>query len=95
MALSKTIQVLSLLLIQKQKQNHQMASLLVAPASLLANWAAEIERFAPGLNAKIVHSSAMTTDELKQLTADGLCSLDLVITSYGSLLRIPLLSDMS
>ena len=35
-------------------------SLLVAPASLLANWAAEIERFAPGLTAMIVHPSAMT-----------------------------------
>ena len=35
-------------------------SLLVAPASLLANWAAEIEKFAPDLKAAIVHPSAMT-----------------------------------
>ena len=95
MGLGKTIQVLSLLLIQKQKRKDQKVSLLVAPASLLANWAAEIERFAPCLNAKIVHSSAMTTEDLKHLTADSLCGLDLVITSYGSLLRMPLLNDMS
>jgi len=95
MGLGKTIQVLSLLLIQKQKRKDQKVSLLVAPASLLANWAAEIERFAPCLNAKIVHSSAMTTKDLKRLTADSLCGLDLVITSYGSLLRMSLLNNMS
>ncbi len=95
MGLGKTIQVLSLLLIQKRQRSNRKASLLVAPASLLANWAAEIERFAPGLNAKIVHSSAMTTEDLKHLTADGLSGLDLVITSYGSLLRMPMLGETS
>lgn len=95
MGLGKTIQVLSLLLIQKRKRSDQKASLLVAPASLLANWAAEIERFAPDLKAKIVHSSAMATENLRQLTADDLSGLDLVITSYGSLLRMPVLGEMS
>ena len=65
MGLGKTIQVLSLLLVQQQRSAPQ-PSLLVAPASLLANWVAEIKRFAPGLKAKIVHASAMTADELKQ-----------------------------
>ena len=37
-------------------------SLLVAPASLLANWMAEIERFAPSLQALVAHPSAMTAD---------------------------------
>jgi len=95
MGLGKTIQVLSLLLIQKRKKTNGKPSLLVAPASLLANWVAEIERFAPDLNAKIVHSSAMTADDLKQLDADGLSGLDLAITSYGSLLRMPVLGETS
>jgi superfamily II DNA or RNA helicase len=93
MGLGKTIQVLSLLLIEKQRGNHAQPSLLVAPASLLANWAAEIERFAPGLNAKIVHSSAMAPEDLKDLSTDGLSGLDLAITSYGSLLRMPVLAQ--
>ncbi len=41
MGLGKTIQVLSLLLVAKAAQ----PSLLVAPASLLGNWAAEIDKF--------------------------------------------------
>ncbi|MBM1172697.1 DEAD/DEAH box helicase [Microvirga arabica] len=95
MGLGKTIQVLSLLLIQKRKGAAGKPSLLVAPASLLANWAAEIERFAPGLNARIVHPSAMAAEDLKQVTVEGLSGLDLVITSYGSLLRLPVLGKTS
>ncbi|WP_457093548.1 SNF2-related protein [Microvirga sp. P5_D2] len=95
MGLGKTIQILALLLIQKRKRAERKPSLLVAPASLLANWAAEIERFAPELNAKIVHPSAMPAEDLNQMTVEGLSGLDLVITSYGSLLRLPVLSKTS
>ena len=55
MGLGKTIQVLALLLAERRGP-----SLLVAPASLLANWAAEVEKFAPDLKVAIVHPSAMT-----------------------------------
>ncbi|MHB2015912.1 MAG: DEAD/DEAH box helicase [Candidatus Xenobia bacterium] len=88
MGLGKTIQVLSLLLGQQRRP-----CLLVAPASLLANWADEIRRFAPGLKAKIIHPSAMSTEEAKRLTPGDLAHLDLAITSYGSLLRLPVFSD--
>jgi len=91
MGLGKTIQVLALLLVQRAGRGNALAhpSLLVAPASLLANWMAEIERFAPSLKARIVHPSAMTAEEARQFTPDHACGLDLVITSYGSLLRSP------
>ncbi len=93
MGLGKTIQVLSLLLQAKRRDAAAPAaaqpSLLVAPASLLDNWMTELERFAPSLQARIVHPSAMTADQLRQFTPDETAGFDLVITSYGSLLRIP------
>jgi superfamily II DNA or RNA helicase len=96
MGLGKTIQVLSLLLVLKSQTNgKRQPSLLVAPASLLANWASELERFAPSLKALIAHPSAMAAADLKVLAPERLREVDLVITSYGSLLRIPWIADAS
>jgi superfamily II DNA or RNA helicase len=92
MGLGKTIQVLSLLLVEKSAGQ---PSLLVAPASLLGNWKAEIEKFAPSLNAAILHPSAMPADQIKQFSAEQAADFDLVITSYGSLLRMPSLAETS
>ena len=94
MGLGKTMQVLALLLVIRARETREetrRSSLLVAPASLLANWAAEIERFAPTLTAIIAHPSAMTGEELKAFDRDRMAGVDLVITSYGSLLRVPAL----
>lgn len=95
MGLGKTIQVLSLLLAQGRKNKEKQPSLLVAPASLLANWMAEIERFGPTLKALIVHPSTMSAERMKHLTPDGFADCDLVITSYGTLLRSPVLAEAS
>jgi non-specific serine/threonine protein kinase len=92
MGLGKTIQVLSLLLVE---QAAGQPSLLVVPASLLGNWMAEIEKFAPGLKAVVVHPSAMAADQIKQFTPERAMDFDLVITSYGSLLRMPALAEIS
>ena len=96
MGLGKTIQLLSLLLVQRGVPGTKgRPSLLVAPASLLANWAAEIEKFAPGLAAIVAHPSVVPARELKELAPERLAQLDLVITSYGSLVRIPWLASTS
>jgi non-specific serine/threonine protein kinase len=96
MGLGKTIQVLALLLVlHRQCDGNRQPSLLVAPASLLANWASEIERFAPSLKAIIAHPSELPANELKTMTPERLQDVDLVITSYGSLLRIPWITDSS
>ncbi len=96
MGLGKTIQILALLLAQGQKAQGSSLppSLLVTPASLLANWMSEIEHFAPGLRAKILHPSAMESSEIRQFSGDQAADLDLAITSYGTLLRAPALSDI-
>jgi non-specific serine/threonine protein kinase len=73
----------------------RLPSLLVAPASLLANWAAELARFAPSLKALVAHPSAIPASDLKALGPERLGDVDLVITSYGSLLRIPWLTETS
>jgi non-specific serine/threonine protein kinase len=90
MGLGKTIQVLALLLTLPRTG----PSLLVAPASLLANWQQEAERFTPSLRCVIAHPSAMAQDELRALDAERLEQTDLVITSYGTLMRLPKLLAM-
>lgn len=92
MGLGKTIQVLALLLILESTGKKKKPSLLVAPASLLANWAAEAARFAPSLRTLIAHPSVLAAEELKSLPASRLADADLVITSYGTLLRLPWLT---
>jgi non-specific serine/threonine protein kinase len=93
MGLGKTIQVLSLLLVLKSEASDlRRPSLLVAPASLLANWAAEIARFAPSLKAIVVHPSAVPADKFKTDGDVDLADIDLVITSYGFLARLPWLT---
>ena len=96
MGLGKTIQVLSLLLTLKNEPgDKRKTSLLVAPASLLANWASEIARFAPSLKARVAHPSAAPAEKLNADDADNpadadmLADIDLVITSYGFLARSP------
>ena len=96
MGLGKTIQVLSLLLTLKNEPgDKRKTSLLVAPASLLANWASEIARFAPSLKARVAHPSAAPAEKLNTDDVDNpadidlLADVDLVITSYGFLARSP------
>jgi superfamily II DNA or RNA helicase len=86
MGLGKTIQVLALLLYLKHDSTQrENPSLLIVPASLIANWKAEISRFAPSLSMFIAHPSE-TNGEGKALDACGDC--DLVITTYTMLGRL-------
>jgi non-specific serine/threonine protein kinase len=97
MGLGKTIQVLALLLVLKREGEkgrlERKPSVLVAPASLLANWAAEVERFAPALSVLVAHPSTMSASDLKTVDSEQLANVDLVITSYGATLRYPWLSN--
>lgn len=92
MGLGKTMQVLALTLaLKRQPGPGRRTSLIVAPASLLANWASEIERFTPSLRAVVAHPSALPRGELQALDEQRLADVDLVVTSYATLLRTPAL----
>ncbi len=90
MGLGKTIQVLALLASldrSREKTGRKTPSLLVAPASLLGNWATEAARFTPGLKILIAHPSFLSAADLHGVTAEGLDDVDLVVTSYATLSR--------
>jgi len=93
MGLGKTIQVIALLLLLKRhppEDAKARPSLLVLPASLLANWQAELERFAPSLKACFLHASQLDTQRLEALERDPdscLAGHDLVLTTYATLAR--------
>jgi non-specific serine/threonine protein kinase len=55
----------------------------VVPASLIANWKAEIDRFAPSLSVLVAHPSAMDQGAADAVTPEDLAGRDLVITTYG------------
>ena len=85
MGLGKTLQTLALVL-TLAPATPKRPTLIVAPASLLANWAGEAERFAPSLNVFVAHPAFASAETLKTPEA-ALADADLVIVSYGALLR--------
>ncbi len=99
MGLGKTIQVIAHVLLLRQKKDAAQAPhpvLLIVPASLLANWDAEIARFAPSLNVFVAHPSNQTSDQLKNINLKQIRSHnDVIITTYGQALRLPWLAELT
>ena len=81
MGLGKTIQVIALLLVMR-RHGTPGPHLIVLPASLLGNWRAELERFAPDLRVHVAHRSAGDVDHPPALE-----SIDVVLTTYATLTR--------
>jgi non-specific serine/threonine protein kinase len=101
MGLGKTIQVIAVLLALRPQRNASTTtganagpSLLIVPASLVANWKAEIERFAPSLTYAVAHPSDMSAAK-GSLSTDEVEKCDLVITTYGMLTRQAWLRERS
>lgn len=95
MGLGKTIQILAFLDVLKRirSKKSNRASLLVMPASLLANWINEITTFAPGLTFFVAHPDFHKPQALPSLAREELDAVDLVITTYALAQRYEWLRD--
>ncbi|RCX21050.1 SWIM zinc finger protein [Anaerobacterium chartisolvens] len=82
MGLGKTLQVIALLMSEKEEKGAS-SSLVVVPTSLLYNWQSEIEKFAPGLTCILIAGSR---DE-RQDQIKAIAQYDIAITSYPLLRR--------
>jgi superfamily II DNA or RNA helicase len=80
MGLGKTVQTLALLCRAQQTERLDAPALVVAPTSVVSNWASEASRFAPGLKVVTVGQ----TDARRDLPlVDHVGDADVVITSYA------------
>jgi len=80
MGLGKTIQIISLLLKEREGKTRPKASLIVCPMSVVGNWKREIERFAPDLKVMVHHGTDRCSGkEFKT----SISKHDTVITTYA------------
>ncbi|MFA6931663.1 MAG: DEAD/DEAH box helicase, partial [Lentisphaeria bacterium] len=99
MGLGKTLQVLSLIKLWKKAAVLQkLPVLLVLPATLLANWKNESDRFTPDLKIITLHASAMEKKKwaaFEKNPAAYLSHFDLALVTYGMLPRLPKLAALT
>ena len=80
MGLGKTLQLLALLEVERSRGELDNPALVIAPTSVVSNWAAEARRFTPELKVAVHHGANRAgAQRLGEQAAD----LDLLITSYG------------
>ncbi|MFD4357809.1 DEAD/DEAH box helicase [Nocardia sp. NPDC058518] len=91
MGLGKTVQVLALLVHEREVEPRTGPTLLVCPMSVVGNWQRETQRFAPDLRVLVHHGRGrLVGAEFAAAVADS----DLVITTYALLARdVTLLSE--
>lgn len=78
MGLGKTLQTIAFLLSEKEERK-SFSALIVAPASLIYNWQAEVRKFASSLSIQVINGNKKEREEL--LAKDT----DIRVTSYASL----------
>ncbi len=84
MGLGKTLQIISLLVSEKNINNiDKKPSIVVCPTSLVYNWKSEIEKFSPNITTLIISGIASQRNEL----ISNINNYDLIFTSYDLLKR--------
>jgi len=81
MGLGKTIQSLAHLQVEKQQKRLNKPCLIIAPTSVVFNWAQEIAKFTPDLSFVVVNGSD------RQQHFENLTNYDVVITSYALIVK--------
>jgi SNF2 family DNA or RNA helicase len=85
MGLGKTIELITLLLHDRDKQIKMPGpALLICPMSIVGNWHKELQRFAPSLNVMVHHGHERLSGEAFEQEAKR---HDIVITTYSLALR--------
>ncbi|HSK69808.1 MAG TPA: SNF2-related protein [Candidatus Limnocylindria bacterium] len=80
MGLGKTAQTIAAIAFAAKERPATPPSLIVSPTTLLFNWVAEFQRFAPGMDVRVIHGGRAVRERLlAQAMAGG---ADVVITSY-------------
>lgn len=90
MGLGKTVQVLAYLE-KMREENRDARVLLVVPASLLANWKKESEKFTPGLDVDILHGRPAVALNESLVNQKAF----LTVTTYGMASRIEGLKNIT
>lgn len=81
MGLGKTLQIITLFLARKEQKKSNLPSLVIAPASVIYNWQAEIKKFAPELSVGVLGGTKKERHNILLHQHD----YDVFITSYQSL----------
>ncbi|HEY1084695.1 MAG TPA: DEAD/DEAH box helicase, partial [Prosthecobacter sp.] len=81
MGLGKTLQTLSHLLLEKESGRMDRPCLILAPTSVIRNWAREAAKFTPDLRVLLLHGDERRSDFWR------ISRHDLVITSYPLVVR--------
>ncbi|MGV8980890.1 DEAD/DEAH box helicase [Clostridium sp.] len=76
MGLGKTIETIAFLLSEENKK-----SIIISPTSLVYNWKAELEKFAPSIKVGIVHGEKIERHKIIRDLQD----YDVILTTYGTL----------
>src|SRR5690606_14542031 len=84
MGLGKTVQLIALLLHERENGLAAGPTLLICPVSVLGNWRRELARFAPGLRV-LVHHGANRLGESD--FAREAAAHDVVLTTYSLIAR--------
>ncbi len=81
MGLGKTVQALALMVDVKRRDPDSAPFLVVAPTSVVSNWASECRRFCPDLDVAVITETGVRR---RKVTLPEVCAgKDIVVTSYA------------